>query len=96
MDEVLESEDKEKIIIRQINLKLLESLKDYRNLMKTMAADAPIGVLGLSHGVERILIKNDLCRVYDLLNTDLTKIEGLGVMQFRHLASRLDEFLSMC
>jgi hypothetical protein len=86
---------KKKAIIKKINKKLLESLGNYRHFLNCMSADVPIGCLCLNPVIENILRENGFLRVYDLFNTDLTKIKGLGKRRIRELTSRLDEFVSM-
>ncbi len=85
-------EEKAKVI----NDELKETLGKYRNTMKYMAADAPIGVLCLDDRFEKILSDAGIFRVYDLFERDFTKIKGVGVVRARQLTSRVDEFLSMC
>lgn len=90
--------DNDDILKKEINvirLKLVESLGSYRKLMDYMAADAPIGILGLPKTIETILSNNGLTRVYDLLDRDLAEIKGIGVRRARDLTSSLNQFLSM-
>ena len=80
---------------KEINIKLLESLKNYKNIISMMFGDAPLGVLCLPKTIEKILSENGVLRVYDLFNRDLFKIEGLSDSARGNLTSRLDQFISM-
>lgn len=82
--------------IRKINKKIIESLQNYRKIILRMSADVPIGVLCLPKTTEKILVKNGLLRVYDLLDVDLTEIKGIGMIRGRDLATSLEKFFSMC
>lgn len=79
--------------------KLREDLKkrflDYQMTMKYMLADAPIAVLCLPPKSEKILLDNGLLRIYDLFNTDLLEIKGLGESRVRDVTTCLDKFFSM-
>jgi hypothetical protein len=84
-----------KYVIKKINKKLLESLQNYRTFLQYASADLPLGCLCLKKDVEKLLLKNGFLRIYDLLNTDFTKIKGLGKIRIGYLTSRLDEFFAM-
>jgi hypothetical protein len=79
--------------------KLKEELKrgfeNYRTTMKFLAADAPIEALCLSPTLEAILLREGFLRIYDLFNTDLIKVKGLGIVRLKELTARLDQFFSM-
>jgi len=80
---------------KKINNKLLESLRNYKNVLNYMSADLPIEVLCLNKKTEKILFKNGFLRVFELLDLDFTKIEGLNDLGCRYLTSRLNQFISM-
>jgi|APCry1669192647_1035423.scaffolds.fasta_scaffold130244_1 hypothetical protein len=86
---------KKKAIIKKINKKLLESLGNYRKFLNYAAGDVPIGCLCVNPIIEKILHENGFERVYDLFNTDLTKIKGLGRSRLGELTTRLQEFIAM-
>jgi hypothetical protein len=93
-------DDVEKIIDRDILFKklregVLNGLKDYGKSIKFMTCDAPLSILCIPKKIEKVLSKNGIIRIYDLLYTDLTKIELLSVSDIRDLTSRLDQFLAM-
>lgn len=67
----------------------------YRKTLAYMGANVPIGVLCLPKALEKSLIKAGLIRVYDLIECDFTKIEGIGERRADLLASRLDEFFTI-
>jgi hypothetical protein len=78
-----------------LNKKTLEKFKNYRDIVTCLSADVPIECLCLPDKVQKILNKNGFFRVYDLLNLDFTKIEGISKAAVGDLASRLNEFVSM-
>lgn len=75
--------------------KYKEDLAHYRTVLHYMGSNVPIGVLCLPKSLEKILLRDGCVRVYDLINRDLTKIEGMGDRRRDLLASRLDEFFSV-
>lgn len=81
---------------KKINKEMGASIKQYKKTMSYMAGDAPIGVLGLPKCIETILTNQGFLRVYDLLDTDLIKIKGIGKSRVQRLASSLNEFLPIC
>ncbi len=81
--------------LRKVKEEILLKLVEYRNTIYYMASDAPISILCLPRSTENVLLASGLLRVYDLLNSDLTKIEGLTADRIRHLTSCLDQFLAM-
>lgn len=81
--------------IIKINKKFLESLENYRKLLNVLGGDMPIGCLCLPKKVEKILTDNGFLRIYDLINTDFTKVEGLNAAAVRNLTTRLDQFFAM-
>lgn len=72
-----------------------KDLAYYRNVLSYMGANVPVQVLCLPKALEKILLKNGIIRVYDLINRNLTEIEGLGSARLDLLASRLDEFFTV-
>lgn len=81
--------------IKKIGQQLTENLQRYRKTLNYMTADAPIGVMCLPKKIERSLLNQGFLRVYDLLDCDLAKIEGIGEGGVKLLASSLDQFRSM-
>lgn len=79
-------------IQRQINKKISESLQNYNNLLSFMSADIPLEALCLDRKTMTILSKNGISRVFDLINLDLTKVKGIGIVRGRYLTSCLDQF----
>lgn len=75
---------------------MLKNLAHYRNILSYMGANVPIQVLCLPKVVEKSLANEGILRVYDLINRDLTEIKGLGQARLDLLASRLDEFFTIC
>ncbi len=92
-------DDEQKEVLKkemfQIKKKLLESVENYQKTISLLASDAPIGVLCLPKTIENILIRADCVRVYDIINRNLTEIEGLTESRIAHLTSSLNKFLSM-
>ncbi len=82
--------------VKFINKQVLQSFDNYKKSLSFMACDAPIGVLCLPKVIEKILISNDIYRVYNLIDLDLTKIKRLGAIRRRQLTSCLNQFLAMC
>ena len=74
---------------------LKKNLAHYRQVVMYMGANVPIEVLCLPKVIETILFNDGIIRVYDLINRDLTKINGLGKTRREILTSRLDEFLTI-
>jgi hypothetical protein len=93
---VVKKSDKiSKADIIKINKKFLESLENYRKLLNVLSGDMPLGCLCLPKKVEKILTDNGFLRIYDLINTDFTKIEGLSEVSIRDLTTRIDQFFAM-
>lgn len=69
-----------------------KDLEYYRQTLHFLGANVPIGVLCLPKAIEKVLARNNILRVYDLIGLDLTEIKGLGPARTSLLASRLDEF----
>ena len=93
MDEVNDLNN-EKILKKQaIENELKKNVAHYRTLMNFLGANLPIECMCLPKEIEKILIREGLIRIYDLIGHDLTKINGLGNVRVGILESRLDEFL---
>lgn len=84
-----------KAAIRKINKKLLESLENYKDIVRYMGADLPIGCLCLPQKYEKKLLENGILRVYDLFNRDLAKIKGIGKVGVGHITTSLQQFVPM-
>lgn len=81
--------------LQKIKEEVIKKFAEYEQSVKYMAADAPISILCLQKSVENKLMENNILRVYDLFDIDLTKIEWLNASALRHLTSSLNEFLTM-
>ena len=81
--------------IRKINKKLNESLENYKDIVRYMGADLPIGCLCLPQKYEKKLLDNGILRIYDLFNRDLTKIKGIGKVGVGYLTASLQQFIPM-
>ncbi len=81
--------------LAKIRKEVFDKLKEYQKTMTYMVADAPIAVLCLPKTIERKLLADSCLRVYDLLDRDLTEIEGLDDVSIGDLTSRLNQFFSM-
>ncbi len=74
---------------------LRQDFDNYRKTLYYMGANVPIQVLCLPKSLEKSLLNEGILRVYDLINRDLTKIEGVGTKRLSLLTSRLDEFFTV-
>lgn len=83
------------IKMQQLKEELNKSFSNYKRTMQYMASDAPISVLCLPKKIEKILTDQGFLRIYDLINVDLVKIEGIPISRLSDITSRLDQFLSM-
>lgn len=81
--------------LKKIKEDLVKNLVDYQTTVRMMGSDAPISILCLPKVIEKALLNQGWLRVYDLLNRDFIKVEGLNESKIRDLTSRLDQFLSM-
>ena len=90
-----ENLDENKIKMDKIRKELLNKFNEYKMTMKFMAADAPISILCLPKGIEKILSDQGFLRIYDLFDVDFVKIKGLGETRIRYLTTCLDQFFSM-
>lgn len=72
-----------------------KELEHYRTMLGYMSANVPIGVLCLPRVIENILAKNDIIRVYDLINHSLDGIKGLGKERVDLIRARCDQFFSV-
>lgn len=82
--------------IKKEQERLKEDIAHYRRVMQVLGSNVPIQTMCLPKEIEVILIKSGYERVCDLFGCDLTKIKGLGEKRVALLASRLDEFFSIC
>jgi len=87
--------DERSLELAKIKKEMLQSLENYNRAMTIMQADAPIAVLGVHKRIERILLREGITRIYELVNLDLTKIEWLDDVFRRELTASLDKFMSM-
>jgi len=93
------NDDENLIINRDVEAPALDNpkkdLQHYRKILSYMGANVPIQVLCLPKALEKTLLREDILRVYDLINRDLTKIKGIGDARLDLLAARLDEFFTV-
>lgn len=85
-----------KSLTKKVTKKLLESLSNYRKITMLMGADVPLESLCLDKKTCQILRDNGFSRIYDLVNTDLAKVKGLGRVRIGYITSRLNEFFPVC
>ena len=74
---------------------LRKDLEHYKRALTYMGGDAPIEVLCLPKVIENKLKESGFLRIFELFNTDLTKVKGLGVTRRDILTSRLNELFSI-
>lgn len=75
---------------------LQKNLNHYRNVVNCLGANVPIECLCLPKKVEKALIKDGFILIYDLLYRDFREVRGIGKVTFDLIASRLDEFGTIC
>lgn len=80
---------------KSIQEELLKSASRYARTMRMLSADAPIEVLCLEKKTQKILLQKGYLRVYDLLDVDLAKVEGISPSDACDLTARVGEFLSI-
>lgn len=80
----------------KLNDDLINSLNRYQKTISYLVGDAPIGALCLPKHIEKKLLADGCLRVYDLLDRDLSKVEGFNKSIIDDLTSRVNKFLSMC
>lgn len=83
------------IKMQKLREELSKSFENYKNTMRMLTADAPIETLCLPSTIEKILLNHGCLRIYDLVDLDFTKIEGLKPVRIRNLTTSLNQFLSM-
>lgn len=83
------------VLLEKLRKEIGQSLNGYRNTLRYLASDVPISAMCLPKKIERILLSAGFLRVYDLINSDFAKIEGLDNCNIRELTARFDEFFSM-
>lgn len=82
--------------VNKINKEVLESFDRYKKSLTYMSADIAIEALCLPKPIEKILLRNGIKRIYDIIDLDLTKIKGLGRIRRWQLTASLNQFLTMC
>ena len=75
--------------------KIAQDLERYRKIIVCLQGDSPIQALCLPKAIENKLLRSGCLRIFDVINTDLTKIKGLGDRRRAFLTSRINEFLSI-
>lgn len=95
MDNIDETIDPEIEKREKIAKELVKSFGRYQKVLSLMAIDGPIAILGLPKNIEKILENNDILRLYEILNVDLTKIEGLSNIERERLTACLNKFSAM-
>lgn len=83
------------IVVKDSLEQFKKDVAHYRRTIAALEGDAPIAVLCLPSSLEKILLKNGIVRVFDLIGTDLCEIKGIGRVRRELLTSRLDEFFSV-
>ena len=78
-----------------VKRELIKSFGRYQKVMSLMAIDGPVSILGLPKNIQKILEDNGILRLYEILNMDLVKIEGLSDVDRTRLTSSLNKFSSM-
>lgn len=82
-------------LVRKIKDEVMAAYQQYNVKISHMAADAPLDILCIPQKTKKILELNGLNRVYDLIDLDFTKIEGLSDRSRAHLTSCRDKFVAM-
>lgn len=81
--------------MQKLREELSKSFENYKNTMRMLAADAPVEALCLPRTIEKLLLHNGCLRIYDIVDLDFAKIEGLGPIRLRHLTTSVNQFFSM-
>lgn len=81
--------------IERFHREFSENISYYKKSLKFLHCDAPISVLCCSQKLESLLKKNNILRVYDLLDKNFTEIEWLDEFSRRNLTAAFDEFISV-
>ena len=92
IEEVIDPEIEKR---ENVKRELIKSFGRYQKVMSLMAVDGPVSILGLPKNIQKILEDNGILRLYEILNIDLTKIEGLSDIELKRLTASLDKFSSM-
>lgn len=89
--------DNELFVNEMIRIKkdFLSSLNNYKKFLETLSLDAPIEVLCLPENIRKILIRNKIFRVSDIVGRDLGKIKGLGDKKIGIIEYRMSQFTLM-
>lgn len=95
-----DNNNQETVITHDIDMQLLkkelmERFSSYQKTIQYMTADAPISLLGLGSRLDKKLVDQGFLRIYDLIDLDLIKIEGLTHVEARNLTACLNKFFSM-
>ena len=93
--EYVEIKFEDQLSLQKIREEVGKRYAVYRKTMSFLALDAPIEIMCLRKDIENILLRNDLLRIYDLLDIDFSKIKGLGVKRTRLLTACLNQFIAM-
>lgn len=76
----------------KIKKDFVKQIVEYKKHIDKSLYDVPIEVLCLPENIRKILLKNNILRVFDLRNTDLRKIKGLGNKRIGIIEFRLSQF----
>lgn len=79
----------------RLSKELIKSFDRYQKVLSLMAVDGPLSVLGLPKNIQKILEENGILRLYEVLNMDLVKIEGISDVDRARLATCLNKFSAM-
>jgi len=83
------------VFLQKLKKQLLEKFIEYNKYLTLMQGDVSISALCLKKSIEKKLIANDILRVYEIFNLDLTKVKWLSDTEVRHITASLNKFLSM-
>jgi len=81
--------------VKKIAKNFVDSINNYKNHMDKSFLDVTIDVLCLPDNINTILKENKIYTVYDLKNSELTKIDGIGNKKLGIINFRLGQFLGV-
>lgn len=79
----------------RISKELVKSFGRYQKVISLMAIDGPVSLLCLPKNIQKILEKNGISRLYEILDMDLTEIKGITDIDRARLTSCLNKFSAM-
>lgn len=81
--------------VKKIAKDFVDSINNYKKYIDKSFSDVTIDVLCLPNNINTILKENKIYTVYDLKNSELTKIDGIGSKKLGIINFRLSQFLGM-